>query len=741
MAPMTKFTSIMALGVVLFCGQAPAAETIPSEKLYPCDGDNYMRFAVDAPPLMPMPQKVDWKGKALAFKEASVSLAATGKQADSEQMKLIVKELGEYLKSHHIADGTGKEALAINFSIADKDLPGVPADRQDEAYLLSIADGKVTVTARSTKGLYYGYQTLKQLIVRRNGVTTVPVCSITDYPDYAIRGFMNDVGRNYLPIDLIHKEIDAMARAKMNVYHFHFTEGEGWRLESKIFPQLNDAKHFTRFPGKYYTQQEFKDLVEYCRLRNITVVPEMDMPGHSAAFRRAMGITKMEDPRATEALEKLIAELASLVPADKMPYIHIGTDEARGPEVVSKATVTRYFAAVEKAGRKAIRWQPGIHPDAQYKPVEQLWMGRQARHAWPSSGAEYIDSQENYTNHLDPFEAAMTYFFRRPCPYQGAKGLGGFVCSFPDLPMTDSSNHLTQNPNLVSIAAGGEGLWNGVLKFTEPRRTTGKVAPMADEYFSYFSNLPLQGDPALEKFARFEDRLVALRDRFSWKEPFNYVRQSNIPWKIVGPFPHGGKTDTSFSPEEMLKTGKVETAYTAPDGGKFSVHKEIYTGATIIFKHYCDFPTLFNKGKMGAHPGVNTTYYATTYIYSPKEQDVPFWISGQTWPTSDWRNGPVSVPGKWFHADTKFWVNGKEIAPPVWKTPNQGVSHVDHNYQYREPTMIRLNKGWNHVLVKAPNNKSARRWMFTFVPVQPVEGADYMNVREYPGLKFSVNPQ
>lgn len=116
------------------------------------------------------------------------------------------------------------------------------------------------------------------------------------------------------------------------------------------------------------------------------------------------------------------------------------------------------------------------------------------------------------------------------------------------------------------------------------------------------------------------------------------------------------------------------------DGVTYEWSGDDYTGATIIFKHYCDFPTLFNGAKMGAYPHKNHTYYAQTWIYSPKAQTVPFWISGHTWATSDWRNGPASVPGKWFHADPKFFVNGREIAPPQWKKPRNSGVMVDENY-------------------------------------------------------------
>lgn len=232
----------------------------------------------------------------------------------------------------------------------------------------------------------------------------------------------------------------------------------------------------------------------------------------------------------------------------------------------------------------------------------------------------------------------------------------------------------------------------------------------------------------------------AIRDRFFRDKEFNYVRQANIPWKLLGPIPHGGNVDKVFPPEEeILKSGKLADSYSI-DGKEYSWLPDTYTGATLIFKHYCDYPTMITGNSIGSFPNRNSTYFAKTWIYSPKKQNVPFWISGHTWATSDWRNGPASVPGKWFHANPKFWVNGKEIAPPQWARPNNEGSLIDENYHFRAPTIIPLEEGWNSVLVKSPVNDSTRRWMFTFVPVLTDPKTPGANVREFPGLKFSVNP-
>lgn len=728
---MRGFSLIGALLCVFATAQAH-----PTSLAFPADGANYERFSAEKPPLLPKPQKVNWGKKVVELKRSRGHFSTSSfpeRELKDAKFAQINRELGVFLKAHEV------EVAPRTFTFHAKrtlppDLPeNLKEWQKEESYGISVSEKGVQVTAWGTRGLYHALQTLKQLIVRRKGVTTIAVCSITDWPDLQIRGFMNDTGRNFMPLSLIKEEIDQMALLKFNTYHFHCCDDNGWRLQSHLYPMLNAKENMNRLPGKFYTQDEFRELVEYCRVRNITVIPEMDMPGHSAAFRKAMGVSSMQNPRATEALVKLIGELAALVPTEHMPYIHIGTDEVRNAaEKVDNDTLSRYFEAVEKAGRTPIRWQPGLNPSGYSGPIQQIWMGRATKHSWPTQGARYLDSHDTYVNHLDPFETGCTFYFRRPCPYRFAEGMGFILCSWPDLPIENPRNQVLQTPVYSAMAFCSESVWNN------PHEAVGDD-PMQDELQPYFSNLPKQGTELLKGFAECEDRVLAIRDRFFVNKEFNYVRQADCPWKLIGPFPHGGKVERSFSPERMLTSGKVEASYTE-DGKEYRWHEGEYSGHTIVFKHYCDYPTPFNGGAYG-FPHKNSTYYALQYIYSPQDQQVPFWVSGHTWATSDWRQGPVSVPGEWFHAKPKFWVNGQEIAAPKWKKPGNSGAMADENYHFREPTMITLKKGWNMVLVKSPNNDKTRRWMFTFSPVKINPKTPGCNVREFPGLRFSTSPK
>jgi len=170
-------------------------------------------------------------------------------------------------------------------------------------------------------------QTIRQLTFFKSGKKFIAGCKISDWPAFAVRGFMQDVGRNYMSMEMLKEQIDVLAAYKFNVFHLHLTDNPGWRLESLKYPQLKEAASMSRWPGKYYSREEFLELVNYCNDRHITLIPELDVPGHCEAFRKALQIGSMSDPRVKTVLSDIIDELCNLVPVEKMPIIHLGTDE------------------------------------------------------------------------------------------------------------------------------------------------------------------------------------------------------------------------------------------------------------------------------------------------------------------------------------------------------------------------------------------------------------------------------
>ena len=137
------------------------------------------------------------------------------------------------------------------------------------------------------------------------------VCEIQDKPAFSWRGFLVDPGRNYQPLAMLKEQIDIMARYKLNVLHFHFTEDIAWRLASKKYPGLTDAKYMTRWAGDFYTESEFRELMTYCADRHILLLPEIDMPGHSAAFKRYFGVD-MQSDSGIMYIKELLEEFATI---------------------------------------------------------------------------------------------------------------------------------------------------------------------------------------------------------------------------------------------------------------------------------------------------------------------------------------------------------------------------------------------------------------------------------------------
>ena len=187
-------------------------------------------------------------------------------------------------------------------TILDTDL-----DIPDEGYILRIRSGKVTITAKDKAGLIHGKATLAQLagISPLKFAATdlkccpkypfkaalVPELEIRDWPAFPIRGFMHDTGRNFREVETLKQEIDLFAFYKLNIFHWHLTDNPAWRIECHAYPQLNDPQFQRegRDEGRFYTYNQIREVIEYAHERGITIIPEIDMPGHSQYFNRTFG--------------------------------------------------------------------------------------------------------------------------------------------------------------------------------------------------------------------------------------------------------------------------------------------------------------------------------------------------------------------------------------------------------------------------------------------------------------------
>ncbi len=556
---------------------------------------------------------------------------------------------------------------------------------QEEAYHLLITKKGILLEATTPKGMYWGRQTLEQLKTTKNKKIYLPQCEITDWPAFRIRGFMHDVGRSFIPVEELKREISLLSRYKINVFHWHLTENQAWRLECKKYPQLNAPENMEREKGKYYTLEEARQLVEFCKQHQVLLIPEIDMPGHSAAFERTFK-TDMQSEKGTQILNDIIDEVCATF---DVPYLHIGTDEVQFTNPDFVPMMVRY---IRDKGKKVISYNPGWN----YKPGEidmvQLWSYR----GKAQKGIPAIDCRYHYANHFDTYADLVAMFnsriYNQP---EGSDDLAGSIVAFwNDRYIDNTPQLLAENnfyPYMLTLA---ERAWRGG----------------GNCYFDGKGTLLWEDEPEqLAAFKEFEDRLLWQKNTWLKEVPFPYVRQTQSEWQITDAFPNGGDLNKVFPPEE-----KEDSVYQY-EGNTYHSRKIIGNG--IYLRHV--WGTLVPG--FYANPQENHTAYATRWIYSPKERKTQLMLEFQNYSRSESDLAPRQ--GTWDYKCSRAWLNGQEIMPPVWKNTNTERSNEitlkNENYMSRPAIDITLKKGWNKLMLKLPvgkfSSKETRlvKWMFT----------------------------
>jgi hexosaminidase len=234
--------------------------------------------------------------------------------------------------------------------------PSAPVQQlgEDESYHLEITSGGALLIAPNPLGVLHGLQTFLQLVHSTPEGFAVAAVTIDDRPRFPWRGLMIDAGRHFMPLDVIRQNLDGMEAVKMNVFHWHLSEDQGFRIESKTFPLLEEKGS----DGLYYTQDQVRDILEYARDRGIRVVPEFDMPGHATSWfvgypdlasgsgpyqvERHWGVfdPAMDPTREStyQFLDQFIGEMTGLFPD---AYFHIGGDECNGKEWDANAHIKK----------------------------------------------------------------------------------------------------------------------------------------------------------------------------------------------------------------------------------------------------------------------------------------------------------------------------------------------------------------------------------------------------------------
>lgn len=306
--------------------------------------------------------------------------------------------------------------------------------QQPEGYTLAVEDERVTITASAPVGIFWGVQTLRQLLpeeVEKDTPSTIDwdiaTGTIQDHPQYGWRGSMLDVARHFFTVDDVKRYIDLISMYKMNILHLHLSDDQGWRIEIKSWPNLTSIGGRTEVGGAeggYYTQEEYRDIVAYAASRFITIVPEIDMPGHINAalvsyrellpgpsINREPGSPGTNKPKPGEVytgvqvgfstldykkditfqfVSDVLREMASMTPG---PYLHIGGDEAavtKKPDYI--AFINRFKTIVASNNKKMIGWEEIAQADIDSTVIVQHWHSQQYATMAADKGAKLIYS-------------------------------------------------------------------------------------------------------------------------------------------------------------------------------------------------------------------------------------------------------------------------------------------------------------------------------------------------------------
>ena len=338
--------------------------------------------------------------------------------------------------------------------------------KEDESYMLEVGPKQARLHAPTPVGALRGMETFLQLVDLDATGFGAPAVEIHDQPRFPWRGLSMDVSRHWMPIEVVERTLDGMAAVKLNVFHWHLSDDQGFRVESKTFPKLQGMGS----DGHYYTQKQVKEVIAYARDRGIRVVPEFDMPGHTTSWfvgypelasgpgpyqiERHWGVfDPAMDPTRDEVyrfLDAFVGEMAALFPDE---YFHIGGDEVNGKQwksnpriqafmqahgLRSTADLQTYFSGrvlqiVEQHGKKTIGWDEVLHPGLPKNIVVQSWRGQQslataARQGYMGilSAGYYLDLMQPASRHyrVDPLEGATAGLTAE----EKARILGGEAC-------------------------------------------------------------------------------------------------------------------------------------------------------------------------------------------------------------------------------------------------------------------------------------------------------------------------
>lgn len=408
--------------------------------------------------LMPMPKTIDMgEGQLKLTSPISISVDGMSAERKAFQLQRLQQHFSRIVGKEILLKEVDKNAT-VRIVVAEKErTTQTPSLNVDESYQLKVDNRSVTITAKNVFGAQHGLTTLVQLAANGKAQTLmVPSVIISDVPRFAWRGLLIDSARHFISIDTIKRQLSTMASAKLNVLHWHLTDDQGWRIESKRFPKLTEKAS----DGLYYTQAEVLDVINYASLLGIRVVPEFGMPGHASAIavaypelmaevkeyqmERHWGVFKpllnISKPEVYQFVDSLIEEMTTIFPD---PYLHIGGDEVEPEQwlhnkdiqglmtkhsLKNGADLQNYFNTqiqpiIEKHQRIMMGWDEIFHENLPKDIVVQSWRGHDSLNAVANSGYQgilstgfYIDQPQysDYHYRNDPLRTLPSVDLSKP---------------------------------------------------------------------------------------------------------------------------------------------------------------------------------------------------------------------------------------------------------------------------------------------------------------------------------------
>lgn len=512
------------------------------------------------PALMPLPAKLEWKTGVFRLDEkfyvgGEAKADSRAFKAVSRFMHRLAGRTGMFFEQDFLAEQKINDLTRFFYKF---ERPGQLVPGEDESYLLEVFPEKIELQAKTDLGILRGLETLLQLLSADSQGYYFPCVRIEDKPRFTWRGLLIDSCRHFMPVEVIKRNLLAMATVKLNVLHWHLSEDQGFRVESKTFPKLPRLGS----DGMYYTQEQIKEIIQFASDLGIRVMPEFDIPGHSTSwfvaypeYASAPGPYRIErgfgvfhpvfnpaNPATYKFFDDFFREMAALFPD---PYMHIGGDEVEAlhwkenPQIqafMKKHNLSdnhalqayfnkRILKILTKYNKKMVGWdeiyQPGLPKDI----VIQSWRGTQALVDGARKGYQGILSNGYY---IDLCETAERHYLNDPIP--------------PDSPLTSAEKKLilggeaTMWAELVSPETVDSRIWPRTAAIAERLWSPQEVRDVDDMYRRLkVINLQLEEtgvqhlrnqDMMFRRLAGSED-ITALKKLASISEPVKgYARHS-----------------------------------------------------------------------------------------------------------------------------------------------------------------------------------------------------------------------